>query len=102
VEEVAEVLRVMKWLLALPAEEEVLLDTIAEGLLERFGVESESVRPRLEAVQDEAGLDGAIHRGVRGAAVSVESAAHRSADGPRGYAMVHPESVVLSSLQDST
>jgi flagellar biosynthesis/type III secretory pathway protein FliH len=119
VEEVAEVLRLMNWLLALPAEEEVvfreelgrlqkesrmpyistydrlvraegleeglllglqkgrqegreegvrkgrrlaLRDTIAEALLERFGVVSELVHPRLEAVEDEAVLRHLVKR----------------------------------------
>jgi hypothetical protein len=102
VEEVAEVLRLMNWLLALPVDEEVIFreelgrlqkdtsmryistydrlvraealeeglqkglqkgrqegrltllrETIVEALRERFGVVSESVHPRLEAVADE-------------------------------------------------
>ena len=98
VEEVAEVLRLMNWLLALPVDEEVIFreelgrlqkgtsmryistydrlvraealeeglqkgrqegrltllrETIAEALRERFGVVSESVHSRLEAVADE-------------------------------------------------
>jgi hypothetical protein len=119
VEEVAEVLRLMNWLLALPAEEEVIFreelgrlqkesrmpyistydrlvraegleeglslglqkglqegrkegrqegrvtvlrETIAEALLERFGVAFESVRSRLEAVEDEAVLRQLVKR----------------------------------------
>ena len=126
-EEVAEVLRLMNWLLALPVEEEVvfrqelgrlqketrmpyistydrlvraegleeglslgrqeglqkglqkgrqegrqegqqegrvtvLRETIAEALLERFGVTFESVRSRLEAVEDEAVLRQLVKR----------------------------------------
>ncbi len=126
-EEVAEVLRLMNWLLALPAEEEVifreelgrlqretrmpyistydrlvraegleeglllgrqegreegrekgreegreegvrkgrrlaLLETIAEALVERFGASSVAIRPRLEAVEDEAVLRQLVKR----------------------------------------
>ena len=117
--EVAEVLRLMNWLLALPAGEEVvfreelgrlqqemsmpyistydrlvraegleeglllgrqegreegreegvrkgrrlaLRDTIAEALLERFGASSVAIRPRLEAVEDEAVLRHLVKR----------------------------------------
>ena len=115
VEKVAEVLRLMNWLLALPAEEEVIFrkelgrfqkgtsmpyistydrlvraegleeglslglqeglqkgrqegrltvlrETIAEALLERFGVAFESVRPRLESIEDEAVLRQLVKR----------------------------------------
>ena len=111
VEEVAEVLRLMNWLLALPAEEEVIFreelgrfqkgtsmpyistydrlvraegleeglllgrkegrqegrltvlrETIAEALLERFGVAFESVRPRLDSIKDEAVLRRLVKR----------------------------------------
>jgi len=107
----AEVLRLMNWLLALPAEEEVIFreelgrfqkgtsmpyistydrlvraegleeglllgrqegrqegrltvlrETIAEALLERFGVAFESVRPRLESIEDEAVLRQLVKR----------------------------------------
>jgi hypothetical protein len=39
-----------------------LRDTIAEALLERFGASSVAIRPRLEAVEDEAVLRHLVKR----------------------------------------